>query len=121
MKLIDNEIVDYIRFPFWYSGLGSGTMFLNTIYHIVNTNPGDLEIHVIGCDFDYSDKTKTHFYGSGKLTQETKELLEENASEYSDVAADPFRYGIAALRRELENTLKIPRARKLTLKTLTNQ
>jgi len=119
-KYIEEEIQTCLKYPLWYDyekKLGSGTMILNTLYHVINTYVEEkgLNIHIIGCDLDYSNKEKTHFYGLGKVNGDVKKQLEENTPEYSDVAADPLRYGIDVLKIELNKTLDIP---NISIKTL---
>lgn len=59
----------WIKSPFWYDQAGgSGTMFLNTAYHLINLMCKSVlprvPIYCIGCDMVYTGD-KTHFYGKG--------------------------------------------------------
>lgn len=119
-QFILEEITSFNNTTYWYdqSNLGSGTMFLNILYHIINENADnlkELEIHIIGNDFDYSNSKATHFYGMGKMTDETKELLKENTPELQNVVADPLRYGKENLLKELLEVKKIKDIKIFTL------
>ena len=89
-----------------------GTMYLNTLYYIINNTSPDttIEIHVIGSDFDYSND-KTHFYGVGKTTKETDNSIKANAPELAGKAADPLRYGthnlVTLLNKPVTHNIKI--------------
>lgn len=89
-----------------------GTMYLNTLYYIINNTSPDttIEIHVIGSDFDYSND-KTHFYGVGKTTKETDNSIKANAPELAGKAADPLRYGthnlVTLLNKPVPPNIKI--------------
>lgn len=52
------------KYEYGYSTDISHNMFLNVLYHVLNEHKYD-EIHVCGCDYDYS-REKTHFYNGGK-------------------------------------------------------
>ncbi|MDR3402002.1 MAG: hypothetical protein P4L99_05840 [Chthoniobacter sp.] len=100
--LFVEERENFSQKPKWYQFPETGTMFLNSMYHIYNTylSGGLREIHVLGCDCDYSDNGKTHFYGVGKLNGRTRKLLRN--SKYAGIAADPMRFGERPLRLALD-------------------
>lgn len=96
-------------------------MLFNTIYHVINTNQKPLQIFLIGCDLDYSDSSHTHFYGLGKFSNNTLTQLRANAPEFAGVAADPFRFGVSALKEELNVLLHLPGIQMFSLSPNPNQ
>ncbi|MCK9279241.1 MAG: hypothetical protein M0P71_01245 [Melioribacteraceae bacterium] len=80
----------FLNKPYWYKCEdGSGTMLLNSIYHIINLcyiHGVMFNIYIIGCDLMYNKDTN-HFYGEG--------------------TADPLRMGDEWLIRELNLVKKL--------------
>ena len=96
-QIFKEEVTNFQGSPKWYNFPGNGTMLLNGLYHIFNKHlpEGLSEIHVLGNDLDYVHGGTTHFYGGGKMTDETRRMLSN--TQFAGKAADPFRYGIKPL------------------------
>ena len=82
---------------------GGGTMFVSVLWRVLaeaEKRGVKTMVSVAGSDFDYRGaKTQTHFYGGGKMTARTRDLIRRTAPSWAEgKAADPLRFGLEWLR-----------------------
>lgn len=95
----------FIDKPCWYDdGCKGGTMMFNAIFDILNRCifvEYPLELSLIGCDMNYTNTTKTHFYEGGtndplrlgedtliKVSEETKYIFSKSNSKIYNISTE---------------------------------
>ena len=96
MKLIEKrDHINHYHQPYGYQEKFGSCMFLNVMYQSINRHflhPTGVIICTVGCDADYT-QPKTHFYGTGNMTEATAKAILTNVPQYEGKAVDPLRWG----------------------------